>query len=102
YHVHGKDTALLPEAQYLYGRLPPVLTRPPSFGGGAWRYCVPGEGVVDWRAVAFALFAAGYQGCVSIEREDARFWGTLEKEQAGVARARAHLAWAFEEGPAAR
>jgi sugar phosphate isomerase/epimerase len=92
YHVHGKDTALLPEAQYLYGRLPPALDRPPSFGGGAWRYCVPGDGVVDWGAVAFELHAAGYAGCVSIELEDARYWGTLEKEQAGIARAYQHLA----------
>jgi sugar phosphate isomerase/epimerase len=91
YHVHGKDTALLPEAQYLYGHLPPALDRPLSFGGGAWRYCVPGDGAVDWGHVAFALHQAGYAGCVSIELEDARFWGTLEKEQAGVARAHAHL-----------
>ena len=95
YHVHGKDTALLPEAQYLYGHLPPALDRPPAFGGGAWRYCVPGDGAVDWGHVAFALHQAGYQGCVSIELEDARFWGSLEKEQAGVARAHAYLAQHF-------
>lgn len=95
YHVHGKDTALWPEAQYLYGHLPPALSQPPSFGGGAWRYCVPGDGEVDWRAVASGLFAAGFDGCVSIELEDARFWGTVEKERAGVIRARAHLAWAW-------
>jgi hypothetical protein len=43
------------------------------------------------------LFAAGFDGCVSIELEDARFWGTLEQEQAGVTRARAHLARALGE-----
>jgi sugar phosphate isomerase/epimerase len=95
YHVHGKDTALLPEAQYLYGHQPPVLDQPPSFGGGAWRYCVPGDGLVDWGQVAFALYQVGYAGCVSIELEDARFWGTLEKEQAGIARAYRHLAHHF-------
>jgi sugar phosphate isomerase/epimerase len=95
YHVHGKDTALLPEAQYLYGHLPPALDKAPSFGGGAWRYCVPGDGAVDWGQVAFALHQAGYAGCVSIELEDARFWGSLEKEQAGLRRAHTHLAQHF-------
>jgi sugar phosphate isomerase/epimerase len=96
YHVHGKDTALLPEAQYQYGHRPPALERAPSFGGGAWRYCVPGDGVVDWGAVAYALDTVGYAGCVSIELEDARYWGSLEKEQAGLLRAYQHLAryWA--------
>jgi sugar phosphate isomerase/epimerase len=95
YHVHGKDTALLPEAQYRYGHLPPALDRAPAFSGGAWRYCVPGDGEVDWGQVAYALHQAGYDGCVSIELEDARFWGTLELEQAGIARAYQHLARCF-------
>lgn len=95
YHVHGKDTALLPEAQYLFGHLPPALERPASFSGGPWRYCVPGDGLVDWSQVAYALYEVGYDGCVSIELEDARFWGTLEKEQAGITRAYQHLARHF-------
>ena len=92
YHVHGKDTAMLPEAQYRYGHLPPALDKTASFSGGAWRYCVPGDGVVDWGQVAYALHAAGYAGCVSIELEDARYWGSLEKEQAGITKAYQHLA----------
>jgi sugar phosphate isomerase/epimerase len=95
YHCHGKDTALLPEAQYLYGHLPPALSAPPHFSGGGWRYCVPGDGLVDWSRVAYALDQAGYDGCVSIELEDARYWGTLEKEQAGIAKAYHHLARHF-------
>ena len=43
-HCHGKDTELLPEARYLYGSLPPALTKAPSFSEGAWRYTVPGDG----------------------------------------------------------
>lgn len=95
YHCHGKDTALLPEARYQYGRLPPALSKPASFSGGAWRYCVPGDGVVDWGQVAYALHQAGYAGCVSIELEDARYWGSLEDEQAGLAKAYQHLARHF-------
>ncbi len=98
YHVHGKDTALLPEAQYRYGQLPPVLDKPASFSGGAWRYCVSGDGVVDWGQVAYDLHAAGYSGCVSIELEDARVWGSLEREQAGLTRAYQHLARHFVQG----
>jgi sugar phosphate isomerase/epimerase len=95
YHCHGKDTALLPEAQYRYGHFRPALDKSPSFSAGAWRYCVPGDGAVDWGQVAYGLFQAGYAGCVSIELEDARFWGTVEKEQAGIAKAYRHLAHHF-------
>ena len=95
YHVHGKDTALLPEARYLYGHFRPALDEPPSFSGGAWRYCVPGAGVVDWGRIAAALAQVGYDGCVSIELEDADYWGSLEREQAGLTAAYQHLARHF-------
>jgi sugar phosphate isomerase/epimerase len=45
--------------------------------------------------VAFALGQAGYDGCVSIELEDARYWGSLEREQQGITRAYQHLAYHF-------
>jgi sugar phosphate isomerase/epimerase len=95
YHCHGKDTALLGEAQYLFGNLPPALGQSPAFSGGAWRYCIPGDGVIDWSKIAYALYQAGYDGCVSIELEDARYWGTTEKEQQGIAKAYQHLARHF-------
>ncbi len=90
-HCHGKDTELLPENQYLYGHLPPVLSRAPGFSEGSWRYCVPGDGEVDWARVGFRLQQHGYQGPISIELEDARYWGSLELEQAGVTKAYSHL-----------
>src|SRR5258706_14274028 len=95
YHCHGKGTALLPEAQYLYGHFPPTLRRALSFSEGSRRYCVPGDGLVDWSQIAYTLAMAGYDGCVSIELEDARYWGTVEKEQAGLAKAHRHLARHF-------
>ena len=95
YHCHGKDTAMLAEAQYLYGHARPALDKAPSFSEGAWRYCVPGDGLVDWSQVAYRLEQAGYSGCVSIELEDARYWGSVEKEQAGLAKAHRHLARHF-------
>jgi len=96
YHVHGKDTALLTEAQYQYGHFPATLSKAPAFGGGAWRYCVPGDGVVDWSQVAYALNQIGYDGCVSIELEDARYWGTAELEKQGILKAHRHLARHFD------
>jgi sugar phosphate isomerase/epimerase len=95
YHCHGKDTALLAEAQYRYGYLPPAFDRSPPFGGGAWRYCIPGDGVINWSSVAYALHAAAFDGCISIELEDARYWGSAEREQQGIRKAYQHLASQF-------
>lgn len=94
-HCHGKDTEMLPEARYLYGVMAPALGTSPAFSEGYWRYCVPGDGVVDWAAVAYGLERFNYQGCVSIELEDARYWGSLEKEQQGIRKAFATLARHF-------
>jgi len=90
-HCHGKDTEILPDGQYLYGSMSAVLDRTPGFSEGPWRYCVPGDGTVNWARVAYRLEQAGYDGPISIELEDARYWGTLEKEQAGIRKALAHL-----------
>ncbi len=90
-HCHGKDTEILSDGQYLYGRMPAVLDRTPGFSEGPWRYCVPGDGTVQWARVAYRLEQAGYDGPISIELEDARYWGTVEKEQAGIRKALAHL-----------
>jgi sugar phosphate isomerase/epimerase len=95
YHCHGKDTALLPEQQYLYGHFPPALGTSPRFSAGAWRYCIPGAGAVDWSRVAYMLDQSGYDGCISIELEDVRYWGSLELEQQGIRAAYQHLAQYF-------
>lgn len=90
-HCHGKDTEILAEGRYLYGMLPAVLDRPPGFSEGSWRYCVPGDGEVDWARVGFRLQRVGYAGVISIELEDARYNGTPEGERAGILKALAHL-----------
>ena len=86
-HCHGKDTEILPEGQYLYGWLPAILDKTPGFSEGPWRYCIPGDGTVNWARVAYRLEQNGYTGPISIELEDARYWGTLEKEQQGIVKA---------------
>ncbi|GMA60999.1 sugar phosphate isomerase/epimerase [Alicyclobacillus fastidiosus] len=90
-HCHGKDTELLPEQQYLYGTLAARLDDTPGFSEGPWRYCIPGNGEVDWHRVAYRLDQIGYTGCVSIELEDFRYWGTLEDELRGIRKAHEHL-----------
>ena len=91
-HAHGKDTALDAEGAYLYGNIGPTLAKSVGFGSGDWRYCIPGEGFVDWGWVCGRLHRAGYDGHVSVELEDFRYNGSEEGEKKGLARAAAHLA----------
>lgn len=85
YHVHGKDTEVLAEELYEYGHeQPATFAKPIRFGAFAWRYTIPGHGQVRWVEVMRTLQELGYQGCVSIELEDANFNGATESEQFGI------------------
>jgi sugar phosphate isomerase/epimerase len=86
-HAHGKDTALDDEGVYLYGNLGPTFVSPIGFGGGDWRYCIPGEGVVDWTFVCARLQQAGFTGTIAIELEDFRYNGSVVGEKLGLSRA---------------
>ena len=84
YHVHGKDTELLPQGLYEYGsEQPPTFAERIAFGGMHWRYTIPGHGVARWTRIFEILAAAGYDGCVAIELEDAYFNGTEAGEKLG-------------------
>ncbi|MGC9349288.1 MAG: sugar phosphate isomerase/epimerase family protein, partial [Anaerolineae bacterium] len=49
YHVHGKDTELIPENLYEYGHELPAIFEPRfPFGAWAWRYTIPGQGSMRW------------------------------------------------------
>lgn len=65
HHVHLKDTEILEDAVALHG----------SFGGGWWRYRIPGFGLVDWMGFFSALYEIGYDGGTAIEHEDGVFSG---------------------------
>ena len=85
YHVHGKDTELLAENLYEYGHeQPPTFGKKFRYGGMAWRYTIPGQGVMRWPAALGILVENGYAGCVSIELEDASFNGTEDTEKLGI------------------
>jgi len=103
-HAHGKDTAFDMTNRYETGILGASLAAdmPGSAaanlldsGEGWWRYCVPGDGVVDWAGVASGLYAWGYAGMVSMELEDARFNGDWAGEQRGLMKSREYLARIF-------
>jgi len=93
HHVHGKDTAISPEDLYLQGRLGPTFGSPAfACSEGWWRYCIPGDGVVDWRAIVVELTALGKTDlCLSIELEDGCYMGDAAGNKAGLLAAKRHL-----------
>ena len=91
-HVHAKDTELFADRLYDFGHeQPPTLVDEMAFGGGSWRYTIPGHGVVSWTEVFRLLEEAGYTGCVSIELEDRDFNGSRETEELGLTLSRDFL-----------
>ena len=93
FHVHAKDTELFEDERYVYGtEQRPLFGQTPAFGGPFWRYTLPGHGVMRWKKAFALLVETGYQGCVSVELEDAFFHGQQETEQAGLIAAKHFLA----------
>ncbi len=81
-HFHAKDTivdkAILEQTGFLT-----------NFDW--WRYCIPGNGEIDWDRIFKNLQAINYQGTMSIEHEDREYEGTLEKVQDGILRGKEFL-----------
>lgn len=94
-HCHGKDTEILHDELYECGVLPATFGAKYGFSEGSWRYTIPGHGEVEWSKVAVRLDRIGYKGAVSIELEDHRYWGSLEAERQGIAKALEHLSAYF-------
>ena len=74
FHVHAKDTEILPAN----------LGRKGIFGHGWWRYRMPGLGEIDWKKFTCALLENGYKGVMSIEHEDPIYEGSEEKVKKGL------------------
>lgn len=93
YHIHGKDTEIMPEAAYEYGtEQPATFAKSHGFGSMHWRYTIPGHGCVRWTRAFQILEANGYQGAVSIELEDENFNGSEAGEKQGILSGSAFLA----------
>lgn len=95
-HCHGKDTEILYEELYECGVIAPTFDSKYHYGGGSWRYTIPGHGTVEWDKVAVRLERFGYKGAICIELEDHRFRGSVESEQQGIVKAYEHLAKYFK------
>ncbi len=62
FHTHAKDTLIDAEVRGRVG----------IYGGGWWRYVVPGSGRIHWGEYINHLRSIGYQGVLSIENEDSQ------------------------------
>lgn len=95
-HVQANDCILDEESIYLYGRhQAAAFGQPVRNSEGPWRYCIPGEGAVNWSQVAFELDRAGYDGAVCVELEDHRYKGTTEAHRSGLIKTLKHLSQYF-------
>jgi len=85
YHVHLKDCEIMPEELYLQGYFGPALSGPAyKNSGGYWRYCIPGDGIVNWRSIIVRLAKFGYDGTLSVEPEDGAYTKTADSMRAGL------------------
>lgn len=91
-HVHAKDIETFPERRNRYGAFGKTIEREDPWDVGWWRYRIPGLGAIDWTAFVDRLYQHGYAGTVSVEHEDPVWGGTPELVDAGLRRARRHLA----------
>jgi len=91
FHAHAKDTELLEDGLYRYGRVWRQLDADP-WKSGWWRYRMPGRGAIDWGSFIATLKAGGYDGPLSIEHEDFEFEGSEANVKEGLALGREHLA----------
>ena len=84
-HVHGKDTEVLADDCYEYGReQPATFKQNPAFGSSSWRYTIPGHGGTNWPEVCRILVLFGYAGAISIELEDADYHDGDDARQRGL------------------
>ena len=90
-HVHAKDTEILPERLYEQGNLGASFGAGMGFSEGWWRYCIPGDGVVDWKKVQSRLEHIGFDGVFSIELEDCRYFQDSEAQKQGLLASKKHL-----------
>ncbi len=91
HHVHAKDTEILEDGVYEFGRLGQSFGRRYQYGEGWWRYCIPGWGVVDWHWVVARLEELGYNGPLAIELEDHRYSGSPALNEEGILAAKGYL-----------
>jgi sugar phosphate isomerase/epimerase len=90
FHVHAKDTELLPDGLYRHGLLGRQVN-PVPWQSGWWRYRIPGMGIIDWKKLIPALQEGGYDFVLSIEHEDPIWSGDEQKIKDGLILGHRHL-----------
>lgn len=90
-HVHAKDTEILEDGVYEFGRLGQSFGRRYSYGEGWWRYCIPSWGVADWHWIVARLEELAYDGPLAIELEDHRYSGSNDLNKEGLLAAKNYL-----------
>ncbi len=92
FHVHAKDTKLLPEKLDMYGIFDRQLfTGDEHDRFGFWKPRMPGYGDVDWGKFIAALKSFGYDGVISTEHEDPDYEGSESKVKEALLLGKAHL-----------
>lgn len=86
FHVHAKDTEMLPERRYRGG-----------INGSYFRFRIPGYGGINWTEFISGLQEIGYDGGVAIEHEDDVYSGNRFDE--GLVRGRDVLFPLIHPGP---
>jgi sugar phosphate isomerase/epimerase len=56
-----------------------------------WRYCIPGNGDLDWVAFFRAIKEIGFDQTISIEHEDREYEGSIEKVEEGLIKSQNYL-----------
>jgi len=80
HHVHLKDVEFLPETMYQRGCT-----------GGAFRFRIPGWGMLKWQDIFTALLEVGYNGNMVVEHEDSTFSQKNGRFDEGLRLAHAYL-----------
>lgn len=96
FHVHAKDTEILPDGKNRYGVYGKQIN-PEPWKSGWWRYRLPGLGEIDWKQFIHTLQESGYDDVISIEHEDPEWEGSEEKVKEGLLIGRKHLSQCIEE-----
>jgi len=97
FHAHAKDCEVSPADLFRFGVYGEQLTSNPR-NPGWWRYRLPGNGLIDWKAFVAALRNAGYDDVLSIELEDPDWEGSQEKLFEGLRNGRDYLAHILNTG----
>ncbi|MGD1821775.1 MAG: sugar phosphate isomerase/epimerase family protein [Pleomorphochaeta sp.] len=82
FQIHAKDTIVNHEVLSDLGFLTDFSW---------WRYCIPGDGDLDWTTFFKAVHDIEFDRTISIEHEDMRYEGSIEKVEDGLIKSREYL-----------